>query len=158
MAGSSIAVIDPKYPTRSLILSSSNEKSKSMKVQKFCHYLETLTDCHRPLEGDGPLLHGCGYCVSQKERCLYVYGGSSDNKSTKDKAYGGLYKLDIEKFKWEFLSKPDSGNHSSPNEKGDCGILCFGRNVLVIGGYGKVKGERFGWTNEVNAFNIDQRE
>ena len=151
---SSIAVLNPKCSTESLVFSSSNDKAKPIKIQKFCHYLESITPCSRPLEGDGPQLYGCGYCVSQKERCLYVYGGSSSSKS---KDFGGLYRLDFKTFKWDRLSTP-SVHHSSPVEKGGCGLIYFGGMVIVIGGYGRVTEHHFGWTNEVNAFSIKKRK
>ena len=106
-------------------------------------------------------LGGLHYGASAvSEQCLYVYGGQ-------DRYYkrsGSLYELDTHSEKWTRLSK--HGTDNCPRKKSGCGMVCFGKEKLVLfGGWCDSSGpiqpgaNYTGWcTNELHLFDLKKGE
>ena len=102
-----------------------------------------------------------GACASAGHY-VYVYGGHDGS------AYqGSLHQLDTRTWTWKQLSS------TGPTRKAGCGIVVYGSNVVLFGGYGIpsgptqpaaefVKSSKYtdgrGWTNELHTFDLIKGE
>ena len=134
----------------------------SSTIEVFDQYLEqwrALKTTGSPPKG----LYDGGCCVSPSGD-LYVYGGHDGSVH-----HGGIYKLSS--LDWSQLSAESDPN--GPMKKTDCRMVCFSNKnkIAIIGGYGLPHGppqpgssfikskrytDRWGWTNEIHIFDMDE--
>ena len=107
-------------------------------------------------------------CVST-EGHLYQYGGF--NGSTYQDC---LYQLDAKSKKWQQLFSSDKlkkrPSGGSPMSKDGCGMVAYGKKLVLFGGYGVPSGATqpraqfientsdagSGWTNELHIFDLEK--
>ena len=99
------------------------------------------------------LLHRGAYVSSGDN--LYIYGGYDGSDYQ-----GCLHKLDTKSWKWQQLSS------GGPMRKSGCGMIAYGKKLVLFGGYGipydpTQPGAQFvkrAWTNELHVFDVEEGE
>ena len=137
------------------------EKSKlSSTVHVFDSYFESWKE---PAVAEGPFPPGLyvGACASSGHH-VYVYGGAYDTQWQ-----GSLHQLNCKTMKWTQLSTPGHG----PMRKVGCGLVTYGDQLVLFGGYGLPSGptqpgaefikdtnytDNIGWSNELHSFNVKE--
>ena len=133
-------------------------KENSQKLAQKLEVIDISTEQYEQKLTHGtppPGLSGTAYAVVGS--CLFVFGGcggeSRDCFSYDSMArHNSLFKLNLCTFQWEKVqvSNPSSG----PQRKGECGMVSYGDNQLVVfAGYtGRV------WTDELHVFDLNKGE
>ena len=113
---------------------------------------------HCECNGPPPTALYSGACASTGGN-FYFYGGT-DKKLYQD----CLYQLDTKSRKWQQLSS------TGPMTKCACGMVVYGKKLVVFGGYGIPSGhtqpaqfikdtkytDGSGWTNEFHIFDLEE--
>ena len=130
-------------------------------LHSFHPVLESWEHCE--CSGPPPPALYNGACASTGGN-FYFYGGRDGSDYQ-----GCLYQLDIKSRKWQQLSS------AGPMSKAGCGMIAYGKKLVVIGGYGIpfattqhgaaefVKDSNYtntdsGWTNELHTFDLEEGE
>ena len=111
---------------------------------------------HCECSGPPPPALYCGGCASTGGS-LFQYGGYDGSAHQ-----GCLYQLDPKSRKWQQLSS------GGPMRKVGCGMVVYGRKLVLYGGYGIPSGPTqpgaqfiedsngIGWTNELHMFDLEK--
>ena len=135
---------------------SKEKKVLASSIHRFRSKLESWE--HRQCDGTPPpaLYNGSCACTGG---CLYLYGGT-DGVSPQ----GSLYQLTINSLKWQQLSS------AGPMRKTGCGMVAYGKKLVLFGGRGFASGpcqlgaqfvtdvDGRGWTNELHSFDLEEGE
>ena len=136
------------------------EKSKlSSTVHVFDSYVESWKEART--KGPSPEGLCVGACASSGHY-IYVYGGG-DGKDYS----GSLHQLDTATLSWSQLATAGHG----PMRKERCGLVTYGDQLVLFGGYGLPSGptqpgaefvkdtsytDGSGWSNELHSFNLNR--
>ena len=128
-------------------------------LHSFHPVLESWEQCE--CSGHLPPALFWGACASTRGN-LYLYGGTDGS------GYQGcLYQLDIKSRKWQQLSS------DGPMRKYACGMITYGKKLVLFGGCGFPSGptqpgaqfvrdircnDGIGWTNELHMFDLEDGE
>ena len=142
----------------------SSEKSRqhlSSVVETFDPYSELWEQ--RQVEGDAPS-PGTYYAASASlNDDHFTFGGWDDRN-----LFNGLRRLDTKTWRWYQLSPQNA--EGAPMPKLGCGMISFGDNLGVFGGYGLPRGpteprsflkytratDGRGWTNEFHVYHLKE--
>lgn len=107
---------------------------------------------------DGPKLHDASSTSIHTE--IYIYGGYGESG-----LLGSLHQLNTTMVKWKELV----GQGDRPMKKEGCGMVHYGQQLFIMGGYGEPSGhvqpgatfikntddpDNRGWSNEFHCFNL----
>ena len=141
-----------------------SEKSQlqlSSVVEIFDPYSELWEE--RQVTGDTPLPGIYGVASASLHDDLFSFGGEYGRQHSNT-----VHRLDTEKLCWSQVSSQNADG--APMPKAACGMIAFGNNLGVFGGYGEpqgpvepqsfIKNTRFnddrGWTNEFHIYSISE--
>ena len=135
----------------------SEENTLSSVLHSFHQVLESWERCE--CSGLPPPALFRSACISA-EGHLYQYGGYNESEYQ-----GNLYQLDTKSKEWKQLS-----NGGGPMRKDGCGMVAYGKKLVLFGGYGVPSGPiqpgalffnnppdtGRGWTNELHIFDLEE--
>ena len=130
-------------------------------VETFDPYSELWEQRH--VEGDAPLLGTFAASSVSLHDDLFTFGGTDGRNY-----FNTLHKLDTKTWRWSQLSPQNA--EGAPMPKAGCGMIWFGDNLGMFGGYGKPEGptepqtfmkstmytDGRGWSNEFHIYHLKE--